>query len=424
MSRIKGVKNKKVAASLAFNHSVYRLVISYITGYGTFSVLPKGTKRQPHLNLALDQLKQAVLDRLHQRQKSRGLDYWSVAWQIHPGAGLPHLDVLLHYRKNRKCVSTSFDWLFKELKIQQKQQDQSFTPGHVWITPYSSRKFSQAILQYGFKQDPFPLFNLPQDTSPLLQLHKFKSDPYKYLYDRMKQDPLHFKLEEYVQKHQLSPHITSWSSLKTKLKDMQVAAANLVLKQKPGFRFIDRPLIKQALTSQEHRTFTKNVCFYGKIVAKLNQIVVHKWNRLFKTKHLFLVGPADTGKTSLIRQVQRHCATYHMDVSNWFPNYRDQVYTLLSWDQFKLKGGMSHTDLLKFLQGSPMDLQYKGGSSLRRDNQLIIMTSNMTLQQHIRLKFKDQQQRRLARQNLRVRIEQLILPVGLDLFLLQKLIMQ
>ena len=203
---------------------------------------------------------------------------------------------------------------------------------------------------------------------------------------------------------------------------MQVAAANLKLKSKPGFKVITKNLAKQALTQKQYRWYTSHVGIYGKIVGKINEIVERKFDRPFKSKQLLLVGPANTGKTSLIRQIQKHTAVYHMDVSNWFPSYRDGVYPVIAWNEFKLKGGMSHTDLLKFLEGYPMDLQYKGGSSLRRDNQLIIMTSNMTLDQHIDFKFKDQKQRSLARDNLRARIQQIVLPPGIDLFLLQKLL--
>ena len=70
-----------------------------------------------------------------------------------------------------------------------------------------------------------------------------------------------------------------------------------------------------------------------------------------------------------------------------------------------------------------MDLQYKGGSSLRRNNQLVILTSNMHLTHHIYLKFKDKEQIDHALQNLYVRIEELLIPAHLDLFLLIKLIL-
>ena len=409
-----------------FDNSIYRLVIRNIQGYGTFQVLPKGTKRAFNISPQLDRLKQRVLDYLLQQQSKRTVKpiNWSIAWQIHAGSGLPHLDILIVFQKNIKPVATAFDYLIKDLKIAQKYTNDQISHGHVWVTPYSPKKLNKAILQYGFKEDPAVITNLTlQNQQRLLALNTLKADAYRYLELKMLEDPLHFNLQQYVRQHDLAQYIKNWSSIKTKLKDMQVAAANLKLKQKPGFKLITKNLVKQVLTQRQYRLYTRYVQIYGAIVQKLNEIVGHKFDRPFKSKQLLLVGPADTGKTSLIRQIQKHTAVYHMDVSNWFPHYQNNVYPLIFWDEFRLKGGMTHTDLLKFLQGSPMDLQYKGGSTLRNQNQLIIMTSNMTLEQHINLKFKDQEQRMLARENLRARIEQIILPKGVDLFMLQKLIL-
>ena len=408
---------------IKFDHSIYRLVIRNIQGYGTFSCT--SSKRPLDTCPALDQLKQSVLDYLLQQQNKRKAKpiNWSIAWQIHAGSGLPHLDILIVFQKNIKPLLTSFDYLIKDLKIKQKDVKDQVGIGHVWVTPYSSKKLSKAVLDYGQKEDPKVLTNLTSETKDdLVRVNKLEKDPYRYLELQMLKDPLKFNLEQYVRKHDLAQYLSGWSSIKTKLKDMQVAAANLKLRQKPGFRLIDRSHARTFLTTREYKKYTAFRTIYNPIITKLNEIVTFWFNRPFKTKQLLLVGPADTGKTSLIRQIQKHTAVYHMDVSSWFPAYRDGVYPVISWNQFKLKGGMTHTDLLKFLEGYPMDLQYKGGSSLRRDNQLIIMTSNMTLDQHIQLKFKDELQRSLARQNLRARIEQVVLPKGIDLFLLQKLI--
>ena len=408
-----------------FAHSIYRLVIRNIQGYGTFPPALPNTKRPAHICPQLDQLKQRVLDYLLQEENKRTVKpiNWSIAWEVHAASGLPHLDILLVFQKNVKALYTSFDYLIKDLKIAQRDVGDQVGINHVWVTPYSPKKLNKAILQYGFKEDPSVITNLTlQNQQQLLRVNTLKADPYRYLELQMRKDPLHFNVEQFAQKHDLYQYIKSWSSIKSKLKDSQLAAANLKLRNKPGFKLITKNLAKQVLTQKQYRRYTKYVQIYGKIVLKINEIVQYKFDRPFKSKQLLLVGPPDTGKTSLIRQIQKHCAVYHMDVSNWFPAYRDRVYTLIAWNQFKLKGGMPHTDLLKFLEGYPMDLQYKGGSSLRRDNQLIIMTSNMTLDQHINLKFKDQEQRALARDNLRARIEQIILPAGVNLFLLQKLL--
>lgn len=406
-----------------FIQSIYRLVIRNIQGYGTFQAT--GGKRAPGVCPALDTLKQKVLDLLLEKQSKRKAKplHWSIAWQVHAGSGLPHLDILIVYKKNITPEYTAFDYLIKKLAIVQRDVGDDVGVGHVWVTPYSSKKLNMAILDYNQKQDPSIITNLNLQTKEdLTRLHKLKADPYRYLELQMDKDPLHFNVQQYVKKHDLYHHISSWSSIKSKLKDSQFAAANLALKNKPGFKLITRQLIQSRLSPQQLLTYDSWVG-YQTIVDKLNQVLSYGCNRPFKSKQLLLVGRPNTGKTSLIRQLQKHLAVYHMDVSNWFPAYRDGVYKLIAWNQFKLKGGMSHTDLLKFLQGYPMDLQYKGGSSLRRDNQLIIMTSNMTLNQHIKLKFKDMQQQALARQNLCVRIDQVRIPSNLTLFLLLKLIL-
>ena len=415
---------KKITKNLKFNASTFRLVIRNIDGYGTFPIPTSSRPRQPNLCPALDALKQQVLQYLLQQQSKRKtrLLNWSIAWQTHAASGLPHLDILIVFQKNLQVYLTSFDYLIKDLKIQQRDVGDQVGVGHVWITPYSSKRLNKAILDYGLKEDPNTLTNISEETkNDLIRLHKLKADPYLYLYDQMCKDPLHFNLQQYVKQHQLSMHISSWSSLKTKLKDMQVAAANLALKNKPGFRFIDRHLIQSTLSPQQLLTFD-SWSGYQLIVDKLNQIVSHGYNRPFKTKQLLLIGKPDIGKTALIRQVQKYCSTYHMDTSNWFPKYRDGVYRLFAWNQFKLKGGMSHTDLLKFLQGYPMDLEYKGGSALKNTNPLVIMTSNMTLGQHIYLKFKDRVHRDLARDNLKSRILEIVIPSTNTLFILLKLI--
>ena len=415
---------KQPQKKCVFDHSIFRLVIRNIQGYGTFEASPKQVKRAVGVSLQLDQLKKQVLDCLIQKQSKRTakLINWAIAWQIHAGSGLPHLDLLVVFHKNIKAYSTSFDYLIKNLKIQQKDVGDKVGIGHVWVTPYSSKKLNKAVLQYGQKEDPEVLTNLTlQAKQKLLAVNLIKTTPYRYLQLQMLKDPLHFNVQQYVRKHDLAQYISSWSSIKTKLKDMQIAAANLKLKDKLGFKFIDRSVIQSKLTSEQLKIYD-SWSGYQTIVNYLNQIFIYRHKRPFKSKQLLLIGAPNTGKTSLIHQIQKHTAVYHMDVSTWFPSYRDGVYPIIAWNEFKLKGGMSHTDLLKFFEGYPMDLQYKGGSSLRRDNQLIIMTSNMTLEQHINFKFKDKEQRELAQANLRARIEEIQIPIGYDLFLLLKLL--
>lgn len=376
-------------------------------------VIPNLQEYQNVSSGELQELKRLILERLKHRPQykdssmksefERGLRYYRIALEHHAN-GIPHLDILLVYDKSIKRRPTDYDYLYK----------------HGDVTTY--RQLNRAIIEYGKKEDKHSLSNFPEDTKEVLIVQELKKDPFRYLYRKMKEDPLKFSLEQYVQKNELAEHISGWSSIKTKLKDMQVAAANLSLRKRTTFKSITPEVILERLTSEEYKVYLQHRTLYDRIIAKLNEVVEYRFQRPFKSKQLLLVGPPDTGKTSLIRELQKHCSVYHMDISNWFPAYKDHVYSVIAWNQFKLKGGMTHTDLLKFLEGYPMDLQYKGGSSLRRDNQLIVMTSNMTLEEHLRVKFREASQRALARANLSARIEQITLPPGVTLFVLNRLL--
>ena len=111
-----------------------------------------------------------------------------------------------------------------------------------------------------------------------------------------------------------------------------------------------------------------------------------------------------------------------MGTKTWWPNYKPQVYKLIFWNEAKLTT-YSYDTILKVLEGSKVDLPYKGGSVLKYDNPLVIMTSNMTIQQMIQQKFSyDSKLRAMARQNLSVRVQKVIVPKSFNLFLLQKLL--
>lgn len=427
MGRTKGAKNKpeKGGKQVQFQASIYRLNISYLTGYGTFQILGKNTKRTPDLCPELDSLKSQVIQKLILHQKPKGLRYYSIAWQTHQTSGEPHLDVLISYDKNIKKSYSSFNYLL-ELCPQRPSQT---TPG-VFITPYSKTRLNRAILQYGSKEDPQIVSNFPEDTSSILQVHEFQKDPYVYLQSQMRKDPLHFNLQQYCQKHNLYDKMSGWSSIKTKLRDSQTAAANLLLKTKPGFKFISRELIESVLTPSELKRYD-SWNGYQKIVNYLNTMIVQKGNRQQKSLNLLITGLPNTGKSALVWQrnplpnraaVSNYCSVYPIGMQHWFPRYSSDVYHCIYWNQAKLTS-YSYDTILKLLDGSPLDLPTKGGSSRKIDNPLIIMTSNMTLQQMIKQKFGyNSDYVSMARSNLAVRVQNVIVPKGYDLFILQKLL--
>lgn len=349
-------------------------------------------------------LKGDTLNLILNKQIPVGLQYYSIAVQTHPSTGVPHLDILLLYKQSRLTSLNRFDYLVKH--------------GH--LSKY--RKLNQAILAYGRKQDSSPLSNLPSDVSLVLRAKQIQSDPYFVLSSQMKKDPFHFNAHEWLGRSGLDCAISKigWSKHLSLLRHQQQALCNRLLHDRPGFQPITRELIESHLSAQELNVFD-SWPGYQSIVDYLNQVPRCGFHRPHKSRQLLLVGRPNVGKTALAIEIRRCTSVYSFGVSNWFPSYRNDVYSMILWNQFNLKS-MPYPQLLNVLEGQYTDLQYKGGSVLKTDNQLMYMTSNMSLQQHIRMRFRSEESRDLARANLRARIDEVVVPEGIDLFLLLKLI--
>ena len=350
-------------------------------------------------------LRQRVVDLLVERQKPRGLTHWTVALETH-ASGLPHLGILLGYAESIKNSPVRYDYVLK----------------HGDLTHY--RRLNRAILEYGRKQDRGLINTFPEDTVAFLEAtqrdRQLKKDPYAFLQSVMLRDPLHFNLSDYCLEAGISTKIRGWSGIKGKLRGIQVAAANRQLSNRPGFVPITRQLIQSRLTPRQLVTYD-SWGGYAVIVDHLNQVPTHGYHRPHKTRNLFVVGRPNTGKTTLALAVRACTAVYPMGVHNWFPSYRSEVYPLILWNEFNLRT-MPYPQLLNFLEGLPIDLQYKGGSVLKYGNQLIYATSNLSLAGHINSRFRQESSRALARDNLAARITEVVVPPGLGLFLLCRLI--
>lgn len=381
----------------------FRLVIPHLQQY-------KGHPQE------LQTLKGDTLLALLRKQDtpSYSLQHYCISAQTHPTSGIPHLDILLIYDRSVLKSLRRFDYLIK--------------PGH--LTRY--KNLNAAILQYGRKQDPKPLTNLPTDTSQILNLQQLKKDSYRYLQLEMLKDPLHFNLEQYCRSHDLAHHISNWSSIKVKLRDMQQAAANIMLKSRVGFKFIDRALIEELLTPEQVLKYDSWNGFQV-IVDHLNHIPLYGPDRDPKSLNLLITGRTNCGKSSLVwhpfltprspyNPLSSYCSVYPMGMKGWFPQYQSGVYQLIYWNQMKLTS-YAYDVILQVLDGSPVMLPTKGSSHKKVDNPLVIMTSNMTLEQMIQQKFGyNKSYIQMARSNLGSRVENVIVPEGYNLFLLQKLL--
>ena len=378
--------------------SLFRLNISYLREdtFGKYSILGKDVKRQIGISPKLDTLKNTILQLLMKHQRHRGLTNYTIAWQTHQSTGTAHLDILLKYDHPVKKTLSTFKYLLPDCPqdLHHFSEIQGNKP-QVFITPYSMTNLNQAILQYGIKEDPAPLNNFTHDQSErYLVLAAIKKDPFDYFQKIMLKDPHNFNLSCYVRQHNLGKVVPGWSAIKAKLRDMQSAECALLERRKPGLRLIDRPLIQSRLSPAELQTFDKYPCFQI-IVNHLNQIPKYGPQRPHKTLNLFIHGPRGIGKTSFINQGPVNLADFvpHYDINlqnKYLNSYYNKIYGFISWNEFKYTD-FSPTWVLKLLQGLPLQIPIRYASNIKRDNPLIIATSNFSLEYHIRRRFKGEQ---------------------------------
>ena len=259
----------------------------------------------------------------------------------------------------------------------------------------------------------------------------------------MKKDPFNFDVLMYCQAHDLFKEIykCNYTKALSLLKGAQEAACKASLINLPGLVPITRQLIVSRLTPKELAIYD-SFPGYAKIVAHINAIVSHpnktEASRLpNKTKHLYLSGTSDIGKSALVNHVpsadhgapglDAYFSTYYLNVSErYFPPYTDYISSLVYWDQFVINSSIfpksRYNELLTYLAGCPTQLPIKGRLPVRRlDNPKHIVTSNMTLKQQVDRVFNSSQSRSMALVNLRARFQEVNMPKGYDLHFLRKL---
>ena len=329
-------------------------------------------------------------------------------------SGLPHFHaILVHPTRKEITDPNHYDYLGIHPNIQ----------------PMRNMK---AALQYVFKEDPDPHTNMDIIQQKRKARAKDNSSLYEFLQQQMKKDPFNFNVASFLQNHDLFKQVykANYTKATRLLKMAQEAYCNKLLFQRPGFKCIDRPLIQSKLTSQELDIYD-SWPGYQTIIDHLNQANIQKGARQQKSLNLLITGPPDIGKSALVWQrnplpgrssLVNHMSVYPMGMKDWFPDYKSDIYSIIYWNEAKLTS-YSYDTILQLLDGSPVMLPSKGGGHKKVDNPLVIMTSNMTLQQMIKQKFRhDKKYQVMARQNLSVRITNVIVPPGYDLFILQKLL--
>ena len=329
-------------------------------------------------------------------------------------SGEPHLHVILGY-ENRKHITTPnfFDYLGVHPNVQ-------------------TMRNMKAALQYMHKEDPEPYTNVDLVRQLALLRAKDTNSLYLLLKEQMQKDPFNFEPYRYIADNNLDAAVCKANYTKSikLLRNVREALCNKLLYDKPGFKFIDRALIERQLSPSELAAYD-SWSGYQVIVDHLNQIPRYRFRRPAKTKNLLITGPPSIGKSALVWQtylephlnpLNSHVSVYPMGMKDWFPDYKSEIYDVIYWNESKLTS-YSYDTILQLLDGSPVMLPSKGGGHKKVDNPLVIMTSNMTLDQMIQQKFnysKDYQ--KTAKGNLSVRLTNVVVPPKHDLFLIQKLL--
>lgn len=102
--------------------------------------------------------------------------------------------------------------------------------------------------------------------------------------------------------------------------------------------------------------------------------------REFKQKQLYIYGPPNLGKTSLILYLEKYLSVYQIPTDeDFYDFYNDEDYDLAIIDEFK--GNKKIQWLNQWLQGSTMPLRKKGSQAMKTKNIPVIILSNFTLEE-------------------------------------------
>ena len=410
-------KNKRIYKQ------VFRVIISFLDFPVNTQFAGKKTVRPLNTRPDLEKLKSDVLHALLSQEKH--LERYKIAWETHERNHRPHLDILLLYRFRVQKHTASYDYLLTFCpQVLSEFPDNHQTP-QTRIVAYSLSKVSSAIIDYGNKEDPAPLSNFNQtDTAHYLTLHRLSTDAYGFLAQQMQKDPYNFDLAQYAVEYGLDAKISNWNSVKSKLIDIRAATIAKLELTKPGFHPITPQLIRSVLSPAEYSHFLlHSTAVYQPIIDHLNQICTYGPNRPHKTSNLLITGPKNTGKTALTESLAKTVGRYNVKFENKYLNrYSNHKYGFIVWNETKFTD-FSHNWILQFLEGVEVAIPMRYNSCLKRDNPLIIMTSNLTLQQHMSLRFGAHTDLYThACENLGARLTNIVIPKDAHIFFMQKLI--
>lgn len=100
-------------------------------------------------------------------------------------------------------------------------------------------------------------------------------------------------------------------------------------------------------------------------------------DRKFKAPQLYVHGPRNLGKTSLIEWLEKYLSVYHMPTTEEFYDQYSDDFDLVVVDEFK--GQKTIQWMNQFLQGSAMPIRKKGSQAMKYKNLPVVILSNYGL---------------------------------------------
>jgi len=103
-------------------------------------------------------------------------------------------------------------------------------------------------------------------------------------------------------------------------------------------------------------------------------------NRPPGAKHLYIQGPTEMGKSSLINKLREYLAVYDIPQGeDFYDYYEDDIFDIAILDEFKANKTVQWMN--SWLQGFPMTLRKKGCQQYKRQNLPTVILSNYSVEE-------------------------------------------
>jgi len=109
----------------------------------------------------------------------------------------------------------------------------------------------------------------------------------------------------------------------------------------------------------------------------IGECITFQFTMKFKAKQLYIFGPPNTGKTSLLQQYNEATLFYAPNNNDW-NGFNEDIHKIIVFDEFH--GQVPLSTMLQVLQGTKIRLNTKGGSIDKTKNCMCIILSNVAPQ--------------------------------------------